>query len=161
LIQFEEAVEDPILQSAIIDTRSKFFEPKEETLYEIFPRIMELEFDRSKPCFVLVSLGRSKERDREARVLDSLLIEYGDFFQVIELTIGGNQRTPTTWPQMDVLAAQELLDGLLIFQLPWYGWMEIDGKIEESIDKPSVNLEERLFAIRAKKRSENKIKVGQ
>ncbi|MCH2214441.1 MAG: hypothetical protein MK086_04640, partial [Flavobacteriales bacterium] len=121
----------------------------------------DLLINDTRPCFILVSLGRSKERDKEAQVIDQLLVNYSEYFQVLEFTIGGNQRTPATWPIKDILSAENFLKDLLIFQLPWYGWIKKDGSIELDIQKPSLKLEERLFSIRAREREKNKIKVGQ
>jgi len=161
LKEFETTALDPMLEKSITKTRLSILKPKKENFFDIYPKVEELITSTTKPSLLLVSLGKSKERDKEAQVIDELLIKYGDLFQVVELTIGGNQRTPATWPVGDILSAEDFLRDLLIFQLPWYGWMETDGTFVGDLEKPSIFLEKKLFSLRAKEREKNKIKVGQ
>ena len=161
LNDFEISTDPKEFGQSVKDIRESIQNPISQNFLDIFPQISSAKINNEKPTFILVSLGRSKDRDKEALVLESLLDEYGDYFQVLELTIGGSQRSKVKWDIIDVLSAEELMRRLLIFNLPWYGWMEPDGSLTRDLKKPSDGLEKRLYSIRAKAREAQKIKVGQ
>jgi hypothetical protein len=79
----------------------------------------------------------------------------------VEIVLGSKEQSEENWPSIQLVSPGGLLNDLDIYQLPWYGWMDSEGKLRKDIVKPSEGLEERLYSIRAKAKEEQKIKVGQ
>ncbi|MFT4771192.1 MAG: hypothetical protein ACI9CP_000411 [Cryomorphaceae bacterium] len=129
-------------------------------LLELFPALKELEL-LNKPTMVVVAQGSSNEWRRESSLLKVFLDEYGAYFQVVEIVLGSKEQSEENWPSIQLVSPEGLLNDLDIYQLPWYGWMDSEGKLRKDIVKPSEGLEERLYSIRAKAKEEQKIKVGQ
>jgi hypothetical protein len=129
-------------------------------LLELFPALKELEL-LNKPTMVVVAQGSSNEWRRESSLLKVFLDEYGAYFQVVEIVLGSKEQSEENWPSIQLVSPGGLLNDLDIYQLPWYGWMDSEGKLRKDIVKPSEGLEERLYSIRAKAKEEQKIKVGQ
>jgi len=128
-------------------------------LIELWPQLKELKLT-GEPSLIVISQRNSNEWKRESSFIESLLDDYGDYFQVVEISLSkglGNE----FWPVLELESPESLLNDLDIYQLPWYGWMDPDGNLIRDIKKPSEGLEERLYSIRAKVKEKQKIKVGQ
>lgn len=128
-------------------------------LLELYPQLMDLDLP-VKPILIVVSQANSNELKRESSFVTSLFDDYGQYFQVVELSLNKDQDADF-WPVSLLESPESFLDDLDIYQLPWYGWMEPDGTLTKDINKPSEGLEERLYSIRAKATEKEKIKVGQ
>ncbi len=148
------------IEKAARKIRSDYERSASANLQELFPPLKELELAK-KPSLVVVAEHNSNEWKRESNLINMLLEEYGEYFQVVEIAMGKNGQNGNNWATFDLTSPEALLNDLDIYQLPWYGWLDSAGKLTKDINKPSEGLEERLYSIRAKAKEEQKIKVGQ
>lgn len=115
-----------------------------------------------KPGILAIGHLDSKEFTREKSILDDLLEKYGEYFSVFMVYLSASVENPVPEVLHRTLDESELVRKLDIRSFPWYGWVNEDGfVIERSMAKPSEGLESRLYAIRAKEKEEEKIKIGQ
>lgn len=116
----------------------------------------------SKPTLLAIGHLNSKEYIKELSLLESLEKEYGEYFSVIQVFLPSEPGLEIPNQLISPANEYELITSLGIYALPWYGWVNGEGEIvEKELQKPSTGLEERLYRIRAKKREEDKIKIGQ
>jgi hypothetical protein len=160
LLAIESSAQSEEIEKASRKIRMDYEHSVSANLQELFPTLKELKLS-PKPTLVIVSENKSNEWKRESSLINMLLEEYGEYFQVVEIAMGMDAQTEKNWAAIDLITPEALLNDLDIYQLPWYGWIDTAGKLTKDIKKPSEGLEERLYAIRAKAREAQKIKVGQ
>ncbi|MCZ4407377.1 hypothetical protein O3Q51_01050 [Cryomorphaceae bacterium 1068] len=160
LLAIESNAQTKSIGTAAQKIRSDYERSTSANLQELFPPIKELEL-LPKETLVVVSENNSNEWKRESSLINMLLEEYGEYFQVVEITMGMDDQTEKNWATVSLTSPEAFLNDLDIYQLPWYGWMDSAGTLTKNINKPSEGLEERLYSIRAKAKEAQKIKVGQ
>jgi hypothetical protein len=160
LNELEKSSDTERVKRACRAVESEFYLYSKPNLQELFPGIAD-QIGNEKPSLLVVSYPQSLERLREKGVIENLLNEYGDFFQVVEVFLGNDFEPDASWVQTRARSEIELMNGLAIYKLPWYGWVDSEFALTKDIERPSEGLEKMLYAIRAEEVEKNKIKVGQ
>ncbi|MGB6035723.1 MAG: hypothetical protein WBG42_05615, partial [Cryomorphaceae bacterium] len=160
LRSIESEAQSESIERAARQIRMDYERSASGNLPELFPPLNESKLAQ-KPTLVVVTQKNSNEWKRESSLINLFLEEYGDYFQVVEIAMGIDDQSKKNWQTIDLIYPEALLNDLDIYQLPWYGWMDVEGNLTKDIIKPSDGLEERLYSIRAKAREAQKIKVGQ
>jgi len=89
LLDLEKSSTAERVKEACREVRVEFENYSTPDIQNIFPAIAE-QIESEKPALLIVSYPKSMERLRENGVVESLLNEYGDYFQVVEILLGND-----------------------------------------------------------------------
>lgn len=117
--------------------------------------------DTSRAVVVVISAPWSKSSQKETSTLHSLVERYGDYFDVVEISIDGNNPS-ATWPIAVPKDTYAFLEKYRIYSIPTF-YYRAPGENDElqAIQIPGEGLESLLYALQVKREQRSRIKVGQ
>lgn len=115
--------------------------------------------DTSKAAVFMISASWSTASQNESAVLEKLVEKYPESLEVVEISIDGEKSA--SWPVAIPADTYAFLENFQVYALPVFYYIPPGSDVLQEIPRPSEGLESKLYAIKVKRESRNKIRVGQ